>query len=65
MRQLATMVILLLTTVVFAQDKTNSSGLMFSAGNKVEKVWTGGNSPRALLMEKITAFIFLISGIAS
>ena len=42
MRQIAPLLIFLLTSVAFAQDKTFSSGLMFSANTKVEKVWTGG-----------------------
>ena len=42
MCKLAPLLILLLTSVAFAQDKTLSSGLMFSANTKVEKVWTGG-----------------------
>ena len=42
MRQLAPLLIMLLTSVVFAQEKTLSSGLLFSANTKVEKVWTGG-----------------------
>ena len=42
MRQLAPLMIFLIAFAVFGQDKTSSSGLIFPANTKVEKVWTGG-----------------------
>lgn len=42
MRQLAPLMIFLITSAVFAQEKTFSPGLIFPSNTKVEKVWTGG-----------------------